>query len=101
MKILLLMNVKRNKQLKTEHEVYKDELKKYFEMKSNIETKCEKDLRGKLQVEVNDLEKILKLKDDLHENGLDEPIVEQNYIIIDEEKSMNGKYNIIQGRQNC
>ena len=50
------MNVRRNKQLKTEHEVYKDELKKYFEMKSNIETKCEKDLREKLQVEVNDFE---------------------------------------------
>ena len=86
----------------TEHEVYKDELKKYSEMKSNIETeyfRCEKELRDKteenekLKIEVNDLKQILKLKDELHENGLDEPIVEKADIIIAEEKSMNVKNN--------
>ena len=87
----------------TEHEVYKDELKKYSEMKSNIETeyfRCEKVLRDKteenekLKIEVNDLKQILKLKDELHENGLDEPIVEKADIIIIEEKSTNVKNNL-------
>ena len=87
----------------TEHEVYKDELKKYSEMKSNIETeyfRCEKELRDKteenekLKIEVNDLKQILKLKDELHENGLDEPIVEKADIIIIEEKSTNVKNNL-------